>query len=213
MEPSAVRSPSSSLAGFVGDLGDFERGMKAEVDHVEIGGRGEADHGGGGEVVRGGIEFGVDHVAGDVEGRALTLCGGGEGEEQRDRQERAPVRSPDGDDEKPSQANGDRASLLPREILRIRCTLAGIQLSQSSLVLPPFGHRIVMPLGNSICFQGWCGCKGRLRNAARSLQQRWLRRVSMAPGTLAAGPRLTASATPREWPLTPFSWTREEAVG
>ncbi len=69
------------LAAFIGDLGDFERGMKAEVDHVEIGGRGEADHGGGREVVGRGIEFGVNHIAGDVQRRALPLRGRGKDRE------------------------------------------------------------------------------------------------------------------------------------
>ena len=54
------------LAVFVGDFGDFERGMKAERDDVKIGWRDEADHCGGSEVVRGGIELGVDDVAGNV---------------------------------------------------------------------------------------------------------------------------------------------------
>ncbi len=54
--------------------------MKAEVDHVEIGGRGEADNRRGREVVRRGIEFGVNHIAGDVEGGALALRGGGDGD-------------------------------------------------------------------------------------------------------------------------------------
>ncbi len=31
------------LAAFIGDFGDLERGMKAEIDDVEIGGRGKAD--------------------------------------------------------------------------------------------------------------------------------------------------------------------------
>ena len=65
------------LAAFIGDLGDLERGMKAEVDHVEIGGRGEADLGGGREVVRRGIQFGVNHIAGDIQCRALALRGRG----------------------------------------------------------------------------------------------------------------------------------------
>ena len=63
------------LAGFVGDLGDLERGMKAEADLVGVLGRGEGDLGLGGEVVGGGVELGVDDVAGDVEGGALGALG------------------------------------------------------------------------------------------------------------------------------------------
>ena len=69
------------LAAFIGDLGDLERGMKAEVDHIEISGSGKADHGGGGEVVGRGIEFGVNHIAGDVQRRALALRGRGKDRE------------------------------------------------------------------------------------------------------------------------------------
>jgi hypothetical protein len=68
------------FAGIVGDFGDFERGMKAEVDHVEVGGRGKGDLGGGREVVRSGIELGVNDVAGDVERGAGDLRGGGKGD-------------------------------------------------------------------------------------------------------------------------------------
>jgi hypothetical protein len=51
--------------------------MEAEGDHVEVGGRGKGDLGGGGEVVRSGIELGVNDVAGDVERGAGDLRGGG----------------------------------------------------------------------------------------------------------------------------------------
>jgi hypothetical protein len=63
--------------------------MKAEVDDVKIGGSGKADHGGGCEVVGRGIEFGVNDVSGDIQGRALALrgsgkdCEGGAGEGQQ----------------------------------------------------------------------------------------------------------------------------------
>jgi hypothetical protein len=69
------------FAGIVGDFGDFERGMEAEGDHVEVGGRGKGDLGGGREVVRSGIELGVNDVAGDVERGAGDLPGGGKGDE------------------------------------------------------------------------------------------------------------------------------------
>jgi len=35
------------FAGIVGNFGDFERGMEAECDHVEVGGRGKGDLRGG----------------------------------------------------------------------------------------------------------------------------------------------------------------------
>ena len=93
MEPSAVRSPVEEFAGFVGDLGDLERGVEAEVDHIEAGGRGEGDGGSGGDVVGGGVELGVDDVAGDVERWALALRNGGLGGEgradERQKQERS----------------------------------------------------------------------------------------------------------------------------
>ena len=67
------------LAGVVGDFGDFERGMEAEGDDIEVCGGGKADLGRGGEVVRRGVELSVDDVARDVERRPGDLGGGGEG--------------------------------------------------------------------------------------------------------------------------------------
>jgi len=52
--------------------------MEAEGDHVKIGGSGKGDLGGGREVVGGGIELGVNDVAGDVERGTGDLRGGGE---------------------------------------------------------------------------------------------------------------------------------------
>ena len=67
------------LAAFIVILSDLERGVKAKGDHVEIGGGREADNSRGREVVRRGIQFGVNHIAGNVEGGALSLRGGGKG--------------------------------------------------------------------------------------------------------------------------------------
>ena len=56
----------------------FERGMETEADHLGVFGRGEGDGRFGGEVMRGGVDFGVDDVAGDVErGAFRALCGEG----------------------------------------------------------------------------------------------------------------------------------------
>ena len=55
----------------VGDLVDLERGVEAEADHLGVFGRGEGQGGLGGEAMRGGVDFGVDDVAGDVERGAL----------------------------------------------------------------------------------------------------------------------------------------------
>ena len=41
--------------------------MKAEADHLGVFRRGEGDGGLGREVMRGGVDLGVDDVAGDVE--------------------------------------------------------------------------------------------------------------------------------------------------
>ncbi len=59
------------FAGVVGDFGDLERGMEAEVDHVEVGRRGKADLAVAVRWCVGGVQLGVDDVAGDVERRAL----------------------------------------------------------------------------------------------------------------------------------------------
>ena len=55
----------------------FRAGWKPNADHVEIGGRGEGDLGSGREVVGGGVDLGVDDVAGDVERGTGDLRGGG----------------------------------------------------------------------------------------------------------------------------------------
>jgi len=51
----------------VGDVGDLEAVVEAEDDYVEVVECGEGDGGGGGEFSGGGVEIGVDDVAGDVD--------------------------------------------------------------------------------------------------------------------------------------------------
>ena len=63
------------LAGFVGDFGDLERGMEAEADQLKGLRCSEGDGGRSGNVVGGRVQFGVDHVAGDVKrGTLRPLC-------------------------------------------------------------------------------------------------------------------------------------------
>ncbi len=78
------------LAGLVSDFGDFEGRMKAEADLVCAFRRGKGDLGLGRDVMRGGVELGIDDVAGDVEGGALRplgrqVSGQDDGGEQRER--------------------------------------------------------------------------------------------------------------------------------
>jgi hypothetical protein len=75
-----------SSAGGVGELGDVEAVVELEDGLGEVLERGEGDVGGGGKVVGGGIDFGVDDVAGDVELRAdgCGECGEGQGAEGED---------------------------------------------------------------------------------------------------------------------------------
>jgi hypothetical protein len=66
------------FAGLVANLGDFKGGVKAEGDQLHGIRRGKVDLGFGGEVVGGGFNFGVDHIAGNLELGALDVLLGGE---------------------------------------------------------------------------------------------------------------------------------------
>ena len=76
MVPSADRSPVSTLPESSVILIDLQGGMEAEADHLGVFRCGEGDGGLCLEMMSGGVDLGVDDVAGDVErGAFRPLCG------------------------------------------------------------------------------------------------------------------------------------------
>ena len=65
-----------NLAGVIGDLVDLQGGMEAEADHLGVFRRGEGDGGLRREVMSGGVDLGVDDVAGDIERGAFRPLSG-----------------------------------------------------------------------------------------------------------------------------------------
>ena len=170
MVPSAVRSPVEDLAGLVGDFCDFERGVEAEADDFGVIGRGEADDGLGRQMMRGGVDLGVDGVCGDGQRGALRHLGGERGDNREGAEQNARQRQNLHSCTHRSNYRSHRHCLSPRIEIQEGWMVSRVMAATRSIAPSCEGLASRMRIRTNSCIMDWrWGPSGSRRSSSSTI--------------------------------------------